>query len=131
MPDERQEFIDGMRRDRGYVFDFHKVMAAEDFDWLKSYDAWVRASYVTQRTLDRKTKELIQTAVLTALRANKDQIREHIRVALQHGATKQEVLETLECVVAPMGMLNFLVGLQAWGEETGAKRVEPSQQADH
>ncbi|MBI4337111.1 MAG: carboxymuconolactone decarboxylase family protein [Chloroflexi bacterium] len=127
MPKEQQEFIDSLYQDRGYVMDFHKVMAAEDFPWLKAYDAWSRATYTAPRLLDRKTKELVQTAVETALRANPGQIREHIRLAMQHGASKQEVLEAIECVAAPMGMLSFLVGVQAWAEEVGARRVEPSR----
>ena len=48
-----------MYRERGYLLDFDKVIAAEDFEFLKAYNQFIEACYTQQRTLDRKTKELI------------------------------------------------------------------------
>ena len=59
------------------------------------------------------------------MKADVDQIREHIRLAIDHGASPQEVLEALECVVLPMGMLALRRGLQAWAAETGLEMLEP------
>ena len=122
---ERQAYLDQMRRERGYVFDMHKILATADFEWLKALGPFAVATYTGQRLLDRKTKELIQTAVETALKADVDQIREHIRLAIEHGASPQEVLEAMECVVLPMGMLALRRGLQAWAAETGVEVLEP------
>ena len=69
--------------------------------------------------LDRKTKELLQIVVEAALRADVDQIRAHVRVALREGATPREILEALEAVIMPMGGLAFRRGVQAWAAETG------------
>ena len=80
-----------------------------------------------QRTLDRKTKELLQTVVETALGADVPHIQAHVHLALQHGATPQEVLEALECVVAPMGVLAFRKGVAAWAAEVGLEPVDPVQ----
>ena len=66
-----------------------------------------------------KTKELLQIVVEAALRADVEQIQAHVRVALQEGATPQEILESLQAVIAPMGALAFRRGLQAWAAETG------------
>jgi alkylhydroperoxidase/carboxymuconolactone decarboxylase family protein YurZ len=86
---------------------------------LKKYTAFIEATYTGQRLLDRKTKELLQIVVETALRADVEQIREHVRLALKEGATPREILEALEAVIAPMGALAFRRGIQAWSAETG------------
>ncbi|MBI4234281.1 MAG: carboxymuconolactone decarboxylase family protein [Chloroflexi bacterium] len=123
---EAQEFLDRMYQERGYIVDFHKLVVQADLEWLKAYDAFVRATYTGQRRLDRRTKELIQTAVLSALRTDVDHIGEHIRLAMEHGASKEEVLEALECVYAPMGALGFRQGLKAWAKVNGIKEMEPT-----
>ena len=53
-----------------------------------------------------------------------EQIQAHVRVALDSGATPQEILEAMETVVMPMGMLAFRQGLQAWAAEVGLKPLE-------
>lgn len=119
--EESKQYLEEMRRQRGYVMDFHRIMANQDLEWTKAYDQFVRATYTNQRTLDRKTKELVQTAVLAALRSEPEHIRIHVRLAMEHGASKEQVLEALQCVYAPMGALGFRAGLLAWAAETGAK----------
>jgi 4-carboxymuconolactone decarboxylase len=104
---------------RGYTLEMHRILAASDPEWARKYNEFIEATYTGQRLLDRKTKELLQIAVEAALRADIDQIRAHIRVALNEGATPQEVLEALEAVIMPMGGLAFRRGVQAWAAETG------------
>jgi len=110
---------EGIGRRRGYELDFHRILAAADPDWVRRYTAFIDATYTGPRLLDRKTKELLQIAVEAALRADVDQIRAHIRVALREGATPREILEALETVIMPMGGLAFRRGVQAWAAETG------------
>jgi 4-carboxymuconolactone decarboxylase len=117
--DDARAFLEEMHRKRGYTLEMHRVMASADLDWLKQYTAFLEATYTNQRLLDRKTKELLQIVVETALRADAEQIRAHIRIALNEGATAREILEALETVIAPMGALAFRRGLQAWAAETG------------
>ena len=117
--DDARAFLEEMHRKRGYTLEMHRVMASADLDWLKKYTAFLEATYTNQRLLDRKTKELLQIVVETALRADVEQIRAHIRIALNEGATPREILEALETVIAPMGALAFRRGLQAWTAETG------------
>ncbi len=122
---EKLDYMERIRQNRGYLVDMHKILITADLDWVKAYDPFVRATYTDDRLLDRKTKELIQLTVETALKAEVDQIRGHIRLAIEHGATPQEVLEAMECVVMPMGMLAFRRGLQAWAAETGLEVLDP------
>ena len=122
--EEKRGYLREIRQDRGYILEMHRIMVEADLDWVKAYDLLARATYTNQRTLDRKTKELLQIVVETALRADMEQIRAHVRVALENGATPQEILEALEAVVLPMGFLAFRRGLQAWAPEVGLQPVD-------
>ena len=117
--DESQAFLDQTSQGRGFTLEMHRIMAEADLEWAKKYNAFIEATYTGQRTLDRKTKELLQIVVEAALRADVEQIQAHVRVAMQEGATPQEILESLQAVIAPMGALAFRRGLQAWAAETG------------
>ena len=116
---ESQEFLDQAEANRGYTLEMHRIMAVADLEWAQKYNAFIEATYTGQRTLDRKTKELLQIVVEAALRADVEQIQAHVRVALQEGASPREILEALQAVIAPMGALAFRRGVQAWAAETG------------
>lgn len=122
--EEKQRYLQEMKKQRGYILDFHKIMVAADLEWVKAYDPLAIATYTGQRTLDRKTKELLQTVVLAALRADVEHVQTHVELALKEGATPQEILEALETVVLPMGMLGFRTGLRAWAAAVGLEPVE-------
>jgi 4-carboxymuconolactone decarboxylase len=125
----RQEYIDEMARKRGYVLDYHKFMANADFDVLIAANRLVDSVYLQQRTLDRKTKELLFIISLTVLRAGKEHIKAHIRVALELGATPNEILEALEIALPEAGVVIFQEGLEAWCEAVEATPLEPSVDA--
>lgn len=124
--EEKQAYVDGMARERGYVLDFHKVMAEHDFDALQATNNLVEAAYLKERRLDRKTKELIFIASLTVMRASKGHIASHIRVALDLGLSKEEILEAMEIAIPEAGIVAFQAGFEAWREVTGAEGIEPS-----
>lgn len=114
-----QRLIDEAAATRGYTLEMHRINALADPEWTQKYGAFIEATYTGQRLLDRKTKELLQICVETALRADQEQIQAHIRVALNEGATPREILEAMQAVIAPMGALAFRRGVQAWAAETG------------
>jgi 4-carboxymuconolactone decarboxylase len=124
--EEKQAFIDDMARRRGYVLGYHKGMAAADFEVLKAADDLIGAVYTTQRRLDRKTKELIFCATLTVMRAGKGQLQSHIRAAMQHGATAEDVLEAIEIALPEAGVVAFQAGFEAWREVVGMAGIEPN-----
>ena len=121
-----QEYIDNMVRKRGYVLEYHKVMAKNDYKVMDAANSMVSAAYLDQRTLDKKTKDLIFVSSLTALRAPKTHIQSHIRVALELGLTAQEILEAIEISLPEAGIVAFQSGVEAWAEVVGAERVEPT-----
>jgi 4-carboxymuconolactone decarboxylase len=122
--EEAKSFLEQTQQDRGYSLEMHRIMAVEDLEWAKKYNGFIEATYTGQRSLDRKTKELLQIVVEAALRADVEQIQAHVRVALREGATPREILEALQAVIMPMGALAFRRGLQAWAAETGAQPTE-------
>lgn len=124
--EERQAYIDEMAKKRGYVLDYHKVMADQDFEVLQAANGIVDAAYLKERTLDRKTKELIFTVSLTVMRASKGHIKSHINAALEAGATEREVLEAIEIAIPEAGIVAFQTGFDAWREVTGAEGIEPT-----
>jgi 4-carboxymuconolactone decarboxylase len=117
--DEAQSFLEAGQQSRGYTLEMHRIMAEADLEWAKKYNEFIQATYTGERLLDRKTKELLQVVVEAALRADVEQIQAHVRVALQEGASPQEILEAMQAVIMPMGALAFRRGLQAWAAETG------------
>lgn len=123
--DARQAYVDDIVRRRGYVLPYHKVMAAEDLDVLRAADGLVQAAYLSPRTLDRRTKELIFIVSLTVLRAEAEHIASHIRVALNFGVSPREVLEAIEIVLPEAGVVAFQHGFDVWRDVVGATGVEP------
>ena len=100
----------------GFVLDFHKILIEEDIEFFKYYDTLVSYATMKERTLDKKVKELVYIAVLTALEADKSHIGAHMELAIKHGASKKEILEVLECIYPPCGTLRFMKGLGAFKE---------------
>jgi 4-carboxymuconolactone decarboxylase len=124
--DVAQTYIDDMARTRGYVLDYHKIMAKQDFPVLQAANGLVNAAYLDQRRLDRKTKELIFIVSLTVMRASKGQIQSHIRVALDLGTSPEEILEAIEISLPEAGIVAFQVGFEAWREVVNADGIEPT-----
>ncbi|MDP8940436.1 MAG: carboxymuconolactone decarboxylase family protein [Actinomycetota bacterium] len=93
---------------------------------MKKANELVDAAYLKERSLDRKTKELIFVVSLVVMRAPKAQIQSHIRAALNHGATEQEILEAIEIALPEAGVVVFQEGFEAWREMVDAEVIEPS-----
>lgn len=126
MSNAAQQYIDDMAAKRSYVLDYHKVMAKQDFDVLKAANGLVSAAYLDERTLDRRTKELIFIVSLTVMRAAKGHIQSHIRVALDLGVTPTEILEAIEIALPEAGIVAFQAGFEAWRDVVGAEGIEPT-----
>jgi 4-carboxymuconolactone decarboxylase len=126
--EEKQAYVDEMAEKRGYVLDYHKVMAEHDFEVLQAANGLVNAAYLKERRLDRKTKELLFIVSLAVMRASKGHIQSHIRVALDLGLSKEEILEAIEITLPEAGVVVFQEGFEAWREVTGAEGIEPSVQ---
>ena len=127
--EEKQAYINEMAEKRGYVLDYHKVMTEYDFDVLQAANGLVNAAYLKERRLDRKTKELLFIVSLTVMRASKGHIQSHIRVAIDLGLSKEEILEAIEITLPEAGVVVFQEGFEAWREVTDAEGIEPTVEA--
>ncbi len=124
--EEKQVYLDEMVRKRGYVLDYHKVLINHDLDLMKATNNLVEAAYLKERRLDRKTKELIFITSLTVMRASKRHVQSHIRVALDLGVSKEEILEAIEISLPEAGVVAFQEGFEAWKEVVNAEGLEPT-----
>ena len=93
--DEIRNYLTEVQKKRGYTLEMHKVMANADIKWAKDYDQFIEACYTNPRSIDRKTKELLQIVVETALRAEVPQKQAHIRVALNAVSYTHQTLPTI------------------------------------
>lgn len=64
---------------------------------MKAFSGIAQAA-LAHKALDLKTKELIALAIAVAVRCD-DCIAFHVQSAIQHGATKDELMETLGMAV--------------------------------
>ena len=126
---DQQAFINDMVKRRGYVLDYHKVLTRQDFPVMQAADNLIHATYLKERRLDRKTKELIFVTSLTVMRAEKAHIQSHIRVALKLGLSAEEILEAIEIALPEAGVVAFQWGFDAWREVVNAQGIEPSEEA--
>ncbi|AXC53660.1 MULTISPECIES: carboxymuconolactone decarboxylase family protein [Bacillus] len=58
-------------------------------------------------TLDEKTKQLVYLGILTAMRYA-PAVRVHCRLALEAGATREEIKEAIMLAIPAGGLCNFL-----------------------
>ena len=113
-PSEAAAYLAKMEAERGYILDWHKALAAYDLDFLKGYNALLEAAYTKPRSLDAKTKEMVITAVLMAVRSQPGHIKTHLEMCKKFGATAQEMLEVMEVVLPPAGVPAFMHAFDLW-----------------
>ena len=70
-----------------------RTMRGDTPNVMKAFSGLAQAASAPQ-TLDSKTKELIALAISVAIRCD-DCIGFHVKAALDHGATRAEIVETL------------------------------------
>lgn len=113
---EAEELLSRIEEKRGYVLDFHRVLAHADPAFLTAFDALISASYTDQRLLSQRDKELAYIAMLVALGADRQQISTHMSAADRAGASDREVLEILELCLPECGAPKFMRGVDVWRE---------------
>jgi 4-carboxymuconolactone decarboxylase len=121
-----QEYIDKLAQRRGFVLDFHKVMARHDFPVLVATDDLTRATMLSERALDLPTKELLVIVALAALRGDREDLATHIRTGIQVGLSPEQVLQALEILLPLAGVVLFKEAFDVWRAATGSTGLEPS-----
>jgi 4-carboxymuconolactone decarboxylase len=114
MNDEGARLLAEIEAKRGYVHEYHRILADADPHFLRAYEGFLAAAYTDERSLGRLQKELVFIGVLTGLGADKDHIAAHMRVASELGMSPRELLEALELCLPPSGVPKFMNAFNAW-----------------
>lgn len=116
MSDETAQVLAEIEAKRGYVLEFHRILAEADPAFLRAYDGLIAASYSGERSMSRREKELVYVAALTALGAERSHIAAHMEAGKRAGLTRQEMLEVVEMCLPPAGVPRFMNAIEAWRE---------------
>ena len=108
----RKELLEAMTKERGYMLPPWAYLAEKDLEFLEAYNQLYQKGLADGKALSAKTREFIAIALL-AYRGLGDGVYEHAKRALRLGATKQELLETIETSMIPGGAPTLSVGLRA------------------
>jgi alkylhydroperoxidase/carboxymuconolactone decarboxylase family protein YurZ len=114
MADDRAERLRAEAlKDRGYIYPEWELVAREDPDFMASYNQYYRDALARDSGLSIKYREMVALGVLCYRGASEDALINHIKRAMEHGATRAEVLGALEAAAIPGGAPTFLTGVRA------------------
>jgi len=107
-----KDLIESMKRERGYLPPPWPYATEKDIDFMEAYNKAYNICLNNEKGLPIKTRELIAIAII-AFRGLEGGLYEHMKRALRHGATKQEIFEALKVSFIFSGTPTFVIGLQA------------------
>lgn len=100
-------------KSRGYIFPEWEFACIYDPDFFENYNNLYGSAVGKDGALSIKVKEFIALAVLAFRASSTDVLAAHIKRAMNHGATKEELLEAFEVALVTGGAPTFLNGLKA------------------
>jgi alkylhydroperoxidase/carboxymuconolactone decarboxylase family protein YurZ len=106
------DYLEAMKKERGYLPASLAYAATKDLDFVLAYDKLYSASLSDGKAFPAKYKELVAAGIL-AYKGFDPAVYEHLKRALKLGATKLEVLEAMEATIVPGGWPAFGAGLRA------------------
>lgn len=121
---DRTEFLKKMAGQRKFVADLHKVMVLADFEYIEKSNELAEVAYINDRLLSLKFKELLFIAISVVRGGDVGHVKMHMRAAVKAGASKEEILQVLELLSLPTGMMSFRFGLDAWIDVFHPERLE-------
>ena len=89
---------------RGYLLNYHRLMAAHDPALLEAYDAFYTALTLTQNRLAPDTREIVWIALLVAMR--QAQGRLHVERARALGMDQEVIAQAAVLAALPASMLD-------------------------
>jgi len=107
-----KELIEKMQKDRGYGSRPKFYVAERDPDFMEAYNNLYTNGLGPGKALPVKTRELVAIAIL-AYRGRDTGVYLHMKRALEHGATKEELMEACETMIIPGGGPAFDAGINA------------------
>ena len=95
-----------------YGYAFWEWVAREDPEYFRARQPLSALSIGEGKELSVKYREMVIIGIL-AYRGREEGVVTHMRRAIQHGATKRELLEAIQSAAVPGGGPTFSTGVQA------------------
>ena len=95
-----------------YGYAFTDWLAQEDPEFMRARAPLSTLSFGEGKELSIKHKEMVIIGIL-AFRGREDGVVAHMRRAVEHGATKRELLEAIQAAAVPGGGPTLSTGVQA------------------
>ncbi|HSF06976.1 MAG TPA: carboxymuconolactone decarboxylase family protein [Methylomirabilota bacterium] len=95
-----------------YGYPFWDWVAKEDPEYVLARKPLSELSVGEGKELSIKHREMVIIGIL-AFRGREEGVVTHMRRAIQHGATKRELLEAIQSAAVPGGGPTFSTGVQA------------------
>jgi alkylhydroperoxidase/carboxymuconolactone decarboxylase family protein YurZ len=95
-----------------YGYPFWDWVAREDPEYVAARGPLSQLSVGEGKALSIKYREMVIIGIL-AYRGRKEGVVAHMRRAIEHGATKRELLEAIESAAVPGGGPCFSTGVEA------------------
>ena len=95
-----------------YGYPFWDWVAKEDPDYIRARAPLSALSLGAGKELSVKHREMVIIGIL-AFRGREGGVVAHMRRAIEHGATKRELLEAIQAAAVPGGGPTFSTGVQA------------------
>jgi alkylhydroperoxidase/carboxymuconolactone decarboxylase family protein YurZ len=109
MSERSKRLLEEMMKKRGYVYPSYRFLAEDDPEFLEAYDKLYELVMLRTRIFPEKIKELFFICAIAARNpGDASAMKNHMRRALQMGATREEILEALKCTLFPGGALSLL-----------------------
>lgn len=102
----------GAKAGSPYGYPFWDWVAEEDPEYVKARKPLSDLSIGEGKELSVKYREMVIIGIL-AYRGRLDGVIAHMRRAIEHGATKRELLEAVQSAAVPGGGPTFATGAQA------------------
>ena len=97
---DAQELLAKIKASRGYILPMHELLAQYHPEYLESYDGWFNSVMRDDSPLPRKIREFVMIAVCLSINSAENVVLGHMRRAMEHGATAEELLAVVELTVA-------------------------------
>ena len=106
MTAQGQQLFDDMLKARGFVYPGFALMCEYAPELIEKYESMRSHLMKDQGPFPEKYRELF-VIVAIAMRdpSYKEGLKNHLRLALQLGATPEEIVDAIACTIAPCGMM--------------------------
>ena len=112
MSEKSKRLLEMMMKKRGYIYPSYRMLAEDDPEFLETYDKLYELAMLRTRIFPEKIKELFFICAIAARNPGDNSgMKNHMKRALEKGATKEEILEALKCAFIPGGALTLLYSI--------------------